>query len=115
MTEPTMTLDQAQTKVVTLTFPKVTKESIEAKIADTRYLFDGVLTICIIEMENGFKATGKAAPASPENFDPEVGKRYAYEDAFRSLWPVEGYLLCETIYQHRGAQRLLDALCGVNQ
>jgi len=104
MTEPTMTLDQAQTKIGTLTFPKVTKGSIEEKIANTRYLFDGVLTICIIEMKNGFKATGKAAPASPENFDPEVGKRYAYEDAFRSLWPVEGYLLCELLHSAKLAQ-----------
>jgi hypothetical protein len=47
---------------------------------------------------------GKAAPASPENFDPEVGKRYAYEDAFRELWPLEGYVLCTKLHEQAIAE-----------
>ena len=91
--EPDISLEDAQAVVATKTAPKVTKESIEARIKGTRYLTDGTLTICIIEMANGFKAVGKSASASPANFDREVGCRYAYEDAFRSLWQFEGYLL----------------------
>jgi hypothetical protein len=52
-----------------------------------------VLSICILVMENGFTVIGKAAPASAENFNAELGKKFAYEDAIRQLWPLEGYLL----------------------
>ena len=101
MTEPTLTLEQAQTKVAAATAPNITKESIEARIASVTYHHVDHLTICVIQMVNGFFQMGKAAPASPENYDPEVGKRYAYEDAFRGLWQLEGYALCEKLYQQR--------------
>lgn len=96
---PSLSLEEAQAVVATKTAPRVTKEGIEAKIGAVRYLNDGFLTICVIEMRNGFKVVGKAAPASSENFDPEVGRRYAYEDAFRDLWPLEGYLLRERLHE----------------
>ena len=105
MSEPSLTLEQAQAAVATKTAPKVTKESIEGRIASVTYHHIDHLTICVIQMVNGFFQMGKAAPASPANFDPEVGKRYAYEDAFRGLWKLEGYLLREQLYQQdRAAQ-----------
>lgn len=95
---PAVSLEQAQAIVASKAAPKVTKEHIEGKISQVDYVFHHQLTICIITMKNGFKQIGKAAPASPENYDPEVGKRYAYEDAFRGLWHLEGYLLCERLH-----------------
>ena len=56
-----------------------------------------LLTICILVMRNGFTIIGKSAPASPENFDEEKGKRFAYEDAIKQLWPLEGYALRERL------------------
>ncbi len=56
-----------------------------------------LLTICILVMQNGFTVIGKSAPASPENFDEEKGKRFAYEDAIKQLWPLEGYALREKL------------------
>ena len=94
---PDVSLQEAQAIVETKTAPRVTKDGIEAKIRAVRYLSDGVLTICIIEMANGFKSIGKSAPASPENFDREVGHRYAYEDAFRHLWALEAYVLLDKL------------------
>lgn len=102
---PAITVEQAQARVAEKTFPKVTKERIEEKIAEVHYerpvlLADvslGTLTICVIVMKSGFKFVGKAAPADARNFDVEVGKRYAYEDAFKQIWSHEGYLLCELL------------------
>jgi hypothetical protein len=51
------------------------------------------LSICILVMRNGFMVIGKSAPASPENYDRELGRTYAYEDAVRQLWPLMGYAL----------------------
>lgn len=95
--------------------PRVSLASMEAKIAYEGYFLgsdalfpDHVrqvhaweatknLTICILVMMNGFTVIGKSAPASPENFDPEKGRRFAYEDAIKQLWPLEGYLLREEL------------------
>jgi len=93
--EPEMTLDEAEAIVETKTAPKVTEESIKARIKDVAYIGHGQLTICIITMKNGFMVNGVSAPASPENYDMEVGRRYAYNNAFKQLWQLEGYLLRE--------------------
>ena len=80
------------------TAPRVTLESMEAKIVSTDYIVHrGILTLCIIEMRNGFFVVGESAPASPANFDPELGKKFAYENAIRQLWKLEGYALREQL------------------
>lgn len=50
-----------------------------------------VLTVCVIVMKNGFVAIGKSAPSTPRNFDPEWGRKLAYDDAVRQLYRYEGY------------------------
>lgn len=52
-----------------------------------------LLTICILVMKNGFTVIGKSAPASPENFNADLGRKFAYEDAIRQLWPLMGFAL----------------------
>lgn len=52
-----------------------------------------LLTLAIVVLKNGFTIVGKAAPASPENFDAELGKKLAYEDAVRQIWPLMGFAL----------------------
>lgn len=94
---PTLSFEEAQSVVATKTAPRVTKESIEAKIQHVQYIHDGALTICILTMQSGFRQVGVAAPADPANYDVQVGERYAFEDAFKPLWKLEGYLLCETL------------------
>ena len=65
---------------------------------DGLYVHDfDILTICVLHMQNGFVLIGKSAPASPENFDREKGERFAYEDAIKQLWPLEGYALRERL------------------
>jgi hypothetical protein len=59
----------------------------------------GLLTICILVMQNGFTVIGKSAPASPENCDADKGRTFAFEDAIRQLWPLEGYALRERLSQ----------------
>lgn len=55
------------------------------------------LTICVLVVDNGFSVIGKAAPADPVNYDAETGRRYAYEDAVRQLWPLFGFALREKL------------------
>lgn len=93
MNEPKLASDEAKVIVATKTAPKVTIESITAKIASVDYITHKHLTICVIEMVNGFMVHGVSAPASVANFDAEVGKRFAYDNAFKQLWQLEGYTL----------------------
>lgn len=96
---PEMSLEQAKAEAATQKLPRVTEESITARIADVVYLKYNHLTICIITMQNGFMVHGVSAPASQGNYDAEVGKRYAYENAFRQLWQLEGYLLRDALHR----------------
>ena len=52
-----------------------------------------VLSLCLVVMSNGFTIVGKSAPASPENFNAEFGRKLAYEDCIRQLWPLMGFSL----------------------
>lgn len=57
-----------------------------------------LLTFCVIILKNGFTVTGESACASPENFDPEIGRKIAYDNAFNKIWLLEGYLLKEKLH-----------------
>lgn len=84
---------------------RVSKADIEAKIIRKQYLRvgnptvagEGTLTLCVITVENGFQVVGKSAPADAKNFNADAGRQFAYEDAFRQLWPLEGYLMREML------------------
>lgn len=77
--------------------PRVTLDGMEAKIAKIDYLYHKHLTICVLEMENGFFVVGESAPASVANFDADLGRKFAYENAIRQLWKLEGYALREVL------------------
>ena len=98
-----------------LTAPRITPDDIEANIAHT-YFFtaeEGVqgalaktdpelgvecpsistLTFCVLVLRNGFTVTGESACASPENFDAELGRKIARQNAVQKIWPLMGYAL----------------------
>lgn len=52
-----------------------------------------LLTFCVLVLRNGFTVTGESACASPENFDAEIGRRIARENAVQKVWPLMGYEL----------------------
>lgn len=53
----------------------------------------GLLTLCVLRLKNGFTVTGESACASPENFNAEIGRKIARENAVNKVWMLEGYLL----------------------
>ena len=89
-----------------LTAPRVTPADIEANISG-EYFFTAadatkdchqfealsLLTFCVLVLKNGFTVTGESACASPENFDAELGRKIARENAVNKIWALEGYLL----------------------
>ena len=103
-----------------LTAPRVTPADIEANIDGEHYFTaaDGVtgasdgrvgyegelqlLTFCVLVLRNGFTVTGESACASPENFDAELGRKIARQNAVSKLWPLMGYALKDNLRNHRG-------------
>ena len=53
----------------------------------------GLLTFCVLTLQNGFTVTGESACASPENFDAEAGRIAARRNAENKIWPLMGYEL----------------------
>lgn len=52
-----------------------------------------LLTFCVLLLRNGFTVTGESACASPENFDAEIGRKIARQNAVQKIWPLMGYEL----------------------
>ena len=51
------------------------------------------MTFCVLVLRNGFTVTGESACASPENFDAELGRKIARQNAVSKTWPLMGYHL----------------------
>lgn len=82
-----------------LTSARVTPETVDAAITGEDYhVFPGTtLTVCCLTLRNGFTVTGESACASPENFDAELGKKIARQNARDKIWALEGYALRERL------------------
>lgn len=52
-----------------------------------------LITFCVLVLRNGFTVTGESACASPENFDAELGRKIARQNAVAKVWPLMGYAL----------------------
>lgn len=79
--------------------PRITLSDIHGKIEKMDYIHHGLLTICVLTLQNGFTVTGESACASPENYNQTVGETIAYENAVEKIWPLEGYLLKQRLYE----------------
>ena len=100
-------------------YPRVTSADIEANIASEHYFtaeqgafaaFNppsggdtvppslSLLTFCVLVLKNGFTVTGESACASPENFDAEIGRKIARQNALDDVWKVMGYALKERLH-----------------
>lgn len=57
-----------------------------------------LLTFCVLVLRNGFTVTGESACASPENFDAEIGRKIARQNAVNKIWPLMGYALKQQLH-----------------
>lgn len=82
-----------------LNAPRLSPSAIDEVIVGEDYhVFPGTtLTVCCLKLRNGFTVTGESAAASPVNFDVELGRKIAKENARNKIWMLEGYLLREKL------------------
>jgi len=91
-----------------LNAPRLTPADIDSKILGADYhRFNGTtVTICCLYLENGFTVTGESACASPENFDEEIGRNIARNNAREKIWQLEGYLLRQRLHDAEMAEAI---------
>lgn len=97
-----------------LTAPRIAPQDIELAIAGEYYFTAGeaaprtipehfqslgLLTFCVLVLQNGFTVTGESACASPENFDAEIGREIARANAVNKVWPLLGYALKQALHE----------------
>jgi len=82
-----------------LTAARLTPALIDSVIQSEQFhVFEGTtLTVCCLTLQNGFTVTGESACASPQNFDVELGRKIAKDNAREKIWALEGYLLRQRI------------------
>lgn len=74
----------------------VTQEQVESLIdlaERQEHIFWEKELVVSYKLLSGFTVTGRAAVVDPANFDIEIGRKYAREDAINQLWRLEGYVL----------------------
>ncbi|HCU2081801.1 TPA: Gp49 family protein [Pseudomonas aeruginosa] len=83
-----------------LNAPRLTPDLIDAAIVNAAYhIFPGTtVTVCCLTLRNGFTVIGESACASPENFDEELGRKIARDNARNKIWQLEGYLLRQRLH-----------------
>lgn len=82
--------------------PRVTHETIEAKVTDVEYYRPEIapgLTVAMVKMQNGFVAVGTAHAGT--DFDPDEGERLAFRSAISRIHTLEVYALREANYDRR--------------
>ena len=86
-----------------LNAPRLTPAHIDSVIKEIKYYVvpDTTTTICSLILSNGFVVNGESAAASKENFDEEIGRKIAYENARDKIWMLEGYLLKQKLFEGR--------------
>jgi hypothetical protein len=91
---------EAEIQAKGLNAPRLTPAMIDAVIiGEAYYVFPGTtMTICLLTLRNGFHVTGESAAASPENFNEEIGRKIARENARNKIWALEGYLLKQKLF-----------------
>lgn len=84
-----------------LTAERLTPAMIDSKIKNIHYHIvpESTTTLCSLELINGFIVNGESACALKENFDAQIGRTIAYENARDKIWQLEGYLLTQKLYE----------------
>jgi Phage protein (N4 Gp49/phage Sf6 gene 66) family len=94
--------EEADSLISGLTGDRVTEAYIESRIAaSTFHRLDRTVTVCSIRLDNGYSVRGESACVDPANYNRDIGERLSYDDAFKKLWPLFGFMLSEALHMKR--------------
>lgn len=82
---------------------KVTSDQIKSILdnAETQEVVFWDEVVVSYKLYNGFTIIGRGACVDPANFNLQIGRSVAREQAENKLWELEGYLLQNKLYQEK--------------
>jgi hypothetical protein len=84
------------------TAPRLTPENLDAVIKSAEYhVFSNKTTVCCLTLRNGFTVVGVAACVDSANFREQIGRDVSFTKARNEIWPLEGYLLQQHLFERR--------------
>ncbi len=83
-----------------LAAPRVTPAEVDEEIVHETYtvLPSGRVTVCELTLRNGFTVRGESAVVLIDNFDAEIGRKVARENARNQIWQLLGFRLRDQLY-----------------
>lgn len=93
-----ITDDQLNEKLEASPAVRVTPQRLDEVIEKSTFYNHGLLTICVLDLINGFTVTGESACASPANYNKDIGEKIAFDNAKNKIWALEGYLLRQKLF-----------------
>lgn len=81
---------------------RVTKEILEARIKDVKYVTTEVagskFMHCYLVLDTGFIAVGEASVCmDPSNYRENIGQTNSYNNSFSTLWSLEAYHMMSAV------------------
>lgn len=75
----------------------VTNDMVDAEVMSSMFhQFPGTtVTVCCTTLANGFTVIGKSACANPDNFEEELGRKLAFDDARQKIFALLAFRLCD--------------------
>jgi Phage protein (N4 Gp49/phage Sf6 gene 66) family len=97
-----MTDEELKAALESLPGERVTEDYIESRIVGRKFDKMGLtVTVCSLLLDNGYSVRGESACVDPANYNKEIGEKLAFDDAFRKLWPLFGFLLAEARHRRK--------------
>jgi hypothetical protein len=88
-----------------LNAPRLTSDAIDNTIVGSDYhVFPGTTVVCL-QLRNGFTVIGESACVDPANFNEDLSRKIAYNNARNKIWQLEGYLLRQFLSEKEAISR----------
>jgi hypothetical protein len=88
---------------------KVTLADLQNKVVGEMYWQpEGTtLTVCALTLNNGIIVTGDSACLNPSDFNADIGKKIAKDEAIDKLWFAEGYHRKQVYKEDEGDEEMI--------
>lgn len=92
---------EVEIKEKKLTGLRLTPKDIDEAIEYPEYwrVPNTTTTVCALVLKNGYVVVGKSAAISMENFDEELGKKIAFDNAREQIWALAGFAIKQNLYE----------------
>jgi len=79
------------------------EEMIDSAEREEQVFFGKAMIVCY-QLRSGFTVMGISSVVNPKKFDIELGRQVCRKHALQQLWPLEGYVVQQKLFNHLRAE-----------